>query len=323
MKNEKSLELCTKCGTCLSVCPSYKVFLSEAYSPRGRNFLLSQKRNHPSFNFCLFCERCKEVCPHNLSFPEFYFRSPDLKTYLLAKSLSKVLDLWLEKKKFLKSFSQKGDLLLYPSCGMFFFYSLALTKFLKFAKEKKISFGIPKNLTCCGAPFLSWNLKEEVIKRALLNLQIFEQTSQPILMFCATCLWIFQKVYPLLFENTKYYERFLKLAQRIKSAYFFLSSEFKKIETSFPKEKTIFHLPCHLTEEFNLVNTKLEVKNFCCGSAKGFLWLEGFQERYKKFWVENLSSSLMLATFCTGCYLTFKFLIKEPPKIGHWLEVLL
>lgn len=331
MRKEKNLELCTRCGTCLSVCPSYKVFLLEFFSPRGRNFLLSQKRIHSSFEFCLFCERCKRACPHELSFPEFYFKNSKFKANFWLEGLAKVLISskiklpWVKPEllKFLEEFPEEGDFIIYPSCGLSIFYGEALKKFKNFTEREKIRVGLLKNLTCCGAPLLSLGLKEEFKKRALLNLKIFEKNSKPILMFCATCLWVFKRVYPLLFEETEDYERFLNLAKRIKSVYFFLNTEFREKIEDFSKEKVIFHLPCHLTEEFNLVNTKLEVKDFCCGSAKSFLWLEGFQEKYKKFWFKNLGSSLVLATFCTGCYITFKILTKEPPKICHWLEVLL
>lgn len=326
MKKEKSLELCTKCGTCLSICPSYRVFLSEPYSPRGRNFLLSQNKFHRSFDFCLFCERCKKICPNELSFPEFYLKKTELNPYFLSKSLEKFwgYGLQIKKSKILKEIPEEGDLLIYPSCGNFLFFSLALEKFLKFVKKEGFSVGIPRSLKCCGALFLSYGVKKDLRQRALFNLRVFERTSQPILMFCATCLWMFKRIYPFLFEDTEYYERFVNLAKRIKSAYFFLNSEFQGKMKEISEKKAIFHLPCHLTEEFNLVNnTKLEIKDFCCGSPKSFLWLEGFQERYRKFWYKNLDSFLVLATFCTGCYLTFKFLIKEPPKIYHWLEVLL
>ncbi len=334
MKKEKNLELCTKCGACLSVCPSYKIFLSEPFSPRGRNFLLFQNKVHLSFEFCLFCERCKEVCPHELSFPEFYLKTSNLKTSLLSHNLlrfllsSKVnkLNFSLLKYKiikFVEKFPNEGNFIIYPSCGVFFFFKKAFKKFFEFLERKKIPVGIPKNLSCCGAPFLSLGLKEEVKRRAILNLEFFEKNSKPILMLCATCLWMFKRVYPILFEESKDYERFLNLAKRIKSVYFFLTTEFIEKISLFSKKKIIFHLPCHLTEEFNLVNTKLEVEKFCCGSAKSFLWIEGFQAKYKKFWFKNLGSFLGLATFCTGCYLTFKTLIKEPPKICHWLEVIL
>ena len=58
-------ENCVKCGKCLAVCPFYKSFQTEEYSPRGRFVIFQQKQTFPLY--CIGCLKCKSVCPFDLS----------------------------------------------------------------------------------------------------------------------------------------------------------------------------------------------------------------------------------------------------------------
>lgn len=346
MKNQKKTQifsLCNRCGKCIPVCPSYGVYKTEAFSPRGRIFLFSQGKKHESFDFCLFCERCQKICPNNISFPELYLE--DLKkkkentfSKELMKAFSKdplftflKLNNWLHlvnlRKETQVEFKvTKGDVTVYYSCGLKHLYPRALKNFEKILKKRGISIGIPEGLVCCGAIFLNLGLISLLKENALKNLEILEKEEGPILMFCATCLWMFKRVYPQIFKETEYEKRFEKLSKRIVSAHSYLFSEIEDKAEILNKrafnENIIFHIPCHLTEELNLVKNKLEGKEFCCGSVKFSLLLKGFQEENKKYWVKNLKSKNILATFCTGCFLNFNVLLKKPPLIYHWFELL-
>lgn len=328
---EKILNLCTLCGKCVPVCPSYRVYKKEAFSPRGRLFLLSQEIEHESFEFCLFCERCERICPHHIGFPSFYLeklieekKKNPLLTFLKLNNLVHLVN--LREKSSMEFKSKEGEVTVYYSCGLKYLYPEALRKFEETLKKRRIAVGIPEGLVCCGAIFLSLGSISHLKENALKNLEVLEKTDGYIVMFCATCLWIFKKIYPKIFENTLYEEKFVKLSERIISAYTYLSLKAKDILKILEEEKIkkniLFHLPCHLTEDFNLVKNKIETKDFCCGSAKISLWLKGFQKENKREWVRNLKNKKILATFCTGCYLNFNMLFKKPPLILHWLELL-
>ena len=64
-------ELCTQCGYCLPVCPTYRVENNELHSPRGRvSVLLALKTNlltldeaASALDHCLVCQACHEACP--------------------------------------------------------------------------------------------------------------------------------------------------------------------------------------------------------------------------------------------------------------------
>ena len=53
---------CTLCGLCKTSCPTYKILLDEAISPRGKAVLL--KRDFPSKHFylCTLCKACENSC---------------------------------------------------------------------------------------------------------------------------------------------------------------------------------------------------------------------------------------------------------------------
>jgi len=326
---EKILNLCNLCGKCVPVCPSYKVYKKESFSPRGRLFLFSQGIEHKSFEFCLLCERCERICPHHIGFPTFYLeklkeKENPLLTFLNFNSLIDLINL---KKELPIGFKQtEGDITLYYSCGLKYLYPSALERFEKILEKRGITVGIPKGLVCCGAIFLNFGLISNLKENALKNLEILEKTKGHLVMFCATCLWMFKKIYPQVFKDTKYEKSFINLSERAISAYAYLSlkaeDELKTLEEKKLRENILFHLPCHLTEEFNLVKNKIKARDFCCGSAKIFLWLKGFQKENKREWIKNLEKTEILATFCTGCYLNFSILLRKPPLILHWLELL-
>ncbi len=69
---EKEYLNCIRCGLCLSVCPTYREFLSEAASPRGRVALVRKVLEgslSPSANLfeqmyaCFGCMACDNICP--------------------------------------------------------------------------------------------------------------------------------------------------------------------------------------------------------------------------------------------------------------------
>jgi len=80
MKNSISLsdtDLCVMCGMCIPHCPTYKLYQTEAESPRGRISLIQSINSQhlsPSkkiirhIDHCLGCLNCQTICPSQVPF---------------------------------------------------------------------------------------------------------------------------------------------------------------------------------------------------------------------------------------------------------------
>lgn len=333
---KKGPEACVRCGKCLCVCPSYKFFLKENYSPRGRNFLLSQDLKSKSYEFCLFCERCKTICPQSLSFPEFYLEKLFSKNSLplpYMKNALTLLNLFPQGRKIYKKgeeitrlISSEGDFYLFLSCGLKHLYPEAFFKWIKKIESFKLKAHIPKEQDCCGITYLSFGSSQTFKKFALNKLKLFSE-KKPLLTFCATCFWIFKKVYPKLFENTPEAKAFIDLAERTYFIFDYLSKFLHYNIILRNESEILYHLPCHLksplTSVENYLKNKIELSDFCCGSAKITLWLKNFQLDFNKLWKRELLGKKVIATACTGCFLNFSFLLRRPPVVKHWVEFML
>ncbi len=71
-----TLQNCSKCGLCLSVCPVYKVLMEEQTSPRAKlqlvkyyenKELASSKSLKDIISKCLMCGNCSAVCPSGIN----------------------------------------------------------------------------------------------------------------------------------------------------------------------------------------------------------------------------------------------------------------
>lgn len=324
-------EKCIHCGKCLPVCPSYRFYLEESASPRGRNLALHHHVETSKLNLCLLCERCAKVCPQGISFPAnfiIHHRKKSGKLATISTELSKIknfpLHLIVKKnltEDFSKFFTNGGEFYIYTSCGLRVLYPEALIRFGKKVGWKAIH--LPEEAECCGIIHLALGDLASTKKRALRFFEVFSE-EKPLVVFCATCFWMIKRVYPLLFSGEREEEAFMKLADRTYFVFDFLKKGLSKEVELTLDQKILYHFPCHLglplTSEENHLKNTIGAQDFCCGSARLLLWAKGFPENYRKFWRANLKGKRYLLTLCTGCYLNFSMLLKRPPIVGHWME---
>lgn len=340
------LRFCTRCGRCVPLCPTYQILKNEVFSPRGRIFLYQNQVYHSvSFESCILCGTCDRICPNKVGFVQAcleFHKTKEPKSYVLEGILYSVTShplSWLTgfklkgKRANQREFSQEvsfeeSDLTVYYSCDVRYFYPSVIDVFLRLVGKEGIRVYIVEESNCCGAHFLSLGLGSLVKRQALKNLEIFKRGSKPLVHFCATCFWMFKRVYPAFFKNTPYERDFLDLSQRSLSILYVLNEKtphfWDRLKEVTKNKNILFHLPCHLTEDILLVKNRIEAINFCCGSPKLFLnsKTRKYREVFKKNWFSFLERKNYLVTLCAGCYFNFKTLLKKPPHIKHWLEVL-
>lgn len=82
----ESLAKCSRCGLCLSACPTYAITGREADGPRGRlalveavwRKLLPVGYASPSFARCLLCGRCSRLCSAKIPLQEIFLAARSL-----------------------------------------------------------------------------------------------------------------------------------------------------------------------------------------------------------------------------------------------------
>ena len=72
---------CMRCGLCISVCPTYKLFQIEAESPRSRVRTIDKIINETAavsneeltyLNNCTQCRACETVCPSKMAYGQLF-----------------------------------------------------------------------------------------------------------------------------------------------------------------------------------------------------------------------------------------------------------
>ncbi len=114
---------CNKCGKCKETCPSYSVFINEAFSPRGRvqisNFFkdgnLSESKALKERLFsCLLCGSCLINCPLQVNIPNLMYEAREKTTkdfkLLLFKYFSLYPNLFFSLIDILKNFKMLMNL---------------------------------------------------------------------------------------------------------------------------------------------------------------------------------------------------------------------
>lgn len=97
------LAACSRCGLCLTACPTFKVSGAESESPRGRVQLMlleatgniDRQAARPFLESCLQCRQCEPVCPTGVRVTE------SINEHLGAKRMDASLRLWRARAKFI------------------------------------------------------------------------------------------------------------------------------------------------------------------------------------------------------------------------------
>ncbi len=306
------LSLCTYCGRCLQLCPSYLRSRQEIHSPRARIALIQTgKTRHPSLKECLLCGNCQSICPNKVPLPERIFQERIRERGPLPFPLSLM---GISPPKSLKDLPS-GDIYIFLSCGAQRFYPEAVEKLSAFLRAKGFS-PVLTPVFCCGLPVALWEGQKKFRRQAQRVLEELLSLPGPLLTLCASCLWTFKHLYPLVLG-----EEARPLQNKVQEALTFLLREDLSPVLSV-KANLLWHLPCHLRAEVQGLKIPWPVLDTCCGAPNPTQML--FSPFLPSAFLEKLylASPALLATGCSGCYLKIRRFLKSPPEVRHWAELL-
>ncbi|MCP4216826.1 MAG: (Fe-S)-binding protein [bacterium] len=296
---------------------------------------------------CLLCGSCQHICTKGVQFVDMMTdyritaadgkKIPFIKKAILFfyqsflfKKFTGVLDLLVKtplKNKFLipkrrradlKKITSKGndnkeyDVLLFPGCVMTRFYPEVSVKIHTFLQKKGFSVVIPRNLECCGFPFVTQGWKDKFLKLMGKNKNTLSRFKFKYMVVpCGSCTMAFKEFYKMegveVLELTEFFFKFLK-------------DEVPGVGGM--EGKIAFHEPCHHLKSLGL---KKEPGHFmeklgdqfvpddgsalCCGF--GGIFSVGFPGTSKKI-LDRKEDKLnelgadAVVTSCPGCYMQLK-----------------
>lgn len=205
---------------------------------------------------------------------------------------------------------------------------------------------VPKNLVCCGTASLSLGDYEGAARLAQKNIEVFEYTSGPILVSCASCYARLASLEKAFLPSSKYYKKAVTLSKRFIDLSVLLigltALQEEGHNDSTKKTKIFYHDPCHarhshdLTEEPRILLRKrqdFEIVELpdgpqCCGLG-GLFHVEAPQISaeirddlaHKVFALEPD----IITTTCSGCLMQWRAIVaqhQKPIKVLHLTETL-
>ena len=216
------LYACSRCGTCLSICPVYKNTLDESMSPRGKLSLIEAVSNK-KIDFtdklsrkvytCTMCNYCTRECPSGVKIDELFRAArqdlvddekyPDILD-LLKEKIEKAYNItfdtnqgrldWLkqipgtEVSEYLK---KTAEVVYFVGCvSSFSPRSFAIPRaIISIFKQAGIDFTLlGEDEWCCGFPLLSSGMQDAVKKFAIHNIEAVASKGAKILVAsCPSC----------------------------------------------------------------------------------------------------------------------------------------
>lgn len=294
---EQSLNKCSKCGLCQTVCPLFNLIQNECAVSKGKFIMLHgvtkgdlklSKNINKYIDMCLKCGKCKDFCPSGIDVCTILNTA---KYEYMNKTFAGKFINFLQRRIIFSSFIKLGELLSKPFRSKKNFVKNNALKVVYFKgcvnrifphtdnyihkifKDLPVKI-IEPDFDCCGIPFLSEGNLERFEQAAKYNLNQLNVDYDYLITDCASC------------ESTILsYKNYIDVPQDLelerKSINWGNLIAFENIKFKFNKPiKVTFHKPCHLKNDkfLNKIFTNcenieyIEMPNYddCCGFSGTF-----------------------------------------------------
>jgi len=332
--NKKFIYQCALCGSCQHICTKGVEFVNmmidyRTFAAKGKNIPFLKKIILSFYQSLIFKKFIGVV--------DILAKTPFQKKFMIPRRRKACLRPLLSKKPR----QEQYDILLFPGCVLRYFYPEIIEKTVRFLERKGFSVALPRDLECCGFPYLSQGWKKKFIRFREKNQKIFARYRfKYIVVPCGTGAMTFKKYYNLqgrgetleIYELTEFFYKYIKDAKinnasaaeqetprpgkRIKNL-----SENNSPMAAGGVEKTTFHDPCHHLKSLGISEAPRYFmrqlgENFvddssalCCGF--GGVFSVGFPSTSKKI-LKRKEEKLKelgvdsVVTSCPGCYLQLR-----------------
>ncbi len=318
---------CSKCGKCVTSCPTYIASRWEHLSPKGRIMLIPHIEDDSellkSIFTCFTCGICENICPSGLEITSIIERGrkrfsekgilPEKHERLLTRmeTFGNPYGIQLER------FEPKGDVevIYYPGCTTIAKEEEILRSAISVLERSGVSFGVEFNY-CCGSTALRIGGDEKYAKRNYERLvEAVEKTNaERVITSCPGCYRTIKKDY----------EIFGGLNAEVQHLVEFLAERIDSIKLRREEKRIVFHDSCHLGrhmgiyEEPRKILSKIGIvvepekareESFCCGGGGGVkLSYKDVSSNVKSIRLKMLkdTGAEIIVTSCPYCYRNLK-----------------
>ncbi len=314
---------CMLCGSCEDTCTKGVQYTDMMISYRN---MMSKNSRIPLLKKLILLFYQSVLYRIGMPFLDLLAKTPLRKRFLIPRRMKDNLaDLYSNTGRY----DEEGnaDILFFPGCVLRDFYPEIIRKSIEFLKKNGFTVLLPKDLTCCGFPYISQGWETRFKGYQSKNRSIFQRFQyRYIVVPCGTCMLALNKFYEIpvgvqVVELTDF------IYHHIQDA---------KIQDQFKKDRKLtYHDPCHNLKSLDIQKQprhflKQADQNFvddtsrsCCGF--GGLFSVGFPAtsaeilKKKKEFIKATGAETVV-TSCPGCLMQLKENL--PVEVKFFTEIL-
>ncbi len=284
---------CSRCGTCLSICPVYKQTLDEGCAPRGKLSLIEAVANgkmpftekiSQRLYTCTLCNYCTKECPSGVKVDELF--KAVRQDLVSSKKYPEILDLlknrikvaynvtfdsnqgrldWLKQvpdTKIEDYLKDNAEVVYFVGCvSSFSPRSFVIPRaIIQILKKAEVDFTLlGEDEWCCGFPLLSSGMTSEVKVLAEHNIEMIKKKgAKTLITSCPSCYHTWHQDYSNFSQAVKDF-KIVHISQ-----YLLMLIKEKRIKLNWiNQEKAItnvtYHDPCDLGRNSGIVEEPREV----------------------------------------------------------------